>query len=257
MIKQIRSFRHRVFQSLFTEHWPKHGLSLVNTGLITLVLISILSAILETESTISGAYGPILRSFNIGTLYLFSIEYAARVWSAGELEKYKGIKGRLRYIITPMAIIDLLTILPLWFGAGAELVLVRLMRIARIIKLARIPGISKALRSIVAAVAKRKFELLISLGATFLFMLVSATVLYLVERNGQPVVFGSIPRALWWGMATLTTVGYGDVYPLTPLGKIFAGIFAISGIGLAALPAGIFAAAFTSIYQTDDDKDHH
>jgi voltage-gated potassium channel len=114
----------------------------------------------------------------------------------------------------------------------------------RILALAKLGRYSSALANIVGAIQSRKYELLISLCTALLAMLASATVLYGLEGGNNPESFGSIPRALWWGVATLTTVGYGDVFPITVMGKIFAGVFALAGIGIIALPTGILAGAF-------------
>ncbi len=129
------------------------------------------------------------------------------------------------------------------------------MRLLRILKLARIPMVSRALINLKRALFSRIVELCLSVVLAFLLMLVAATILYFIEKDAQPDVFGSIPRALWWGVATLTTVGYGDVYPITPLGKICAGVFAIAGIGLVAMPTGIFAAAMSEIMAKPSDED--
>ncbi|MCF6196266.1 MAG: potassium channel family protein, partial [Emcibacter sp.] len=147
------------------------------------------------------------------------------------------------------SLIDLISILPFWFGLGSEWFLFRILRLLRILKLARIPGLSIALKGIVFAIKRRKFELYISIGLATLMMLGASTVLYIVEADIQPEAFGSIPRSLWWGMATLTTVGYGDVYPVTILGKLFFGVFAFAGIGLVAMPTGILAAALSDSFQ--------
>jgi len=152
-------------------------------------------------------------------------------------------------MLTPMALIDLFSIAPLWFGAGSELLLIRIARLARIIKLGRVPGISAAINRLTDAVQERRFELYVSIGLALIVMLLASTAMYFIEGAAQPEIFGSIPRALWWGMATLTTVGYGDAYPITVGGKICAGIVAIAGIGLVAMPAGILAAAFSNAFQ--------
>lgn len=114
---------------------------------------------------------------------------------------------------------------------------------------------SRAWRDIAAAIHSRRTELILTLGLALIAMLVASTFLYWAEGDVQPDKFGSIPRALWWSVVTLTTVGYGDVYPVTPLGKIFAAILAVGGIGLIALPTGILAAAFSDAMQRRRERD--
>jgi voltage-gated potassium channel len=115
---------------------------------------------------------------------------------------------------------------------------------------------SRAWRHVSTAVHSRRFELGLTLGMALVAMLVSATLLYWAEGEAQPDKFGSIPRSLWWSIVTLTTVGYGDVLPITPLGKFISAVVAIIGIGIIAMPAGIMAAAFSDAIQkhrSDDD----
>ena len=138
---------------------------------------------------------------------------------------------------------------PFLDAQGVYGVLLRLVRVLRVITLA--PGSlwAVALRCLARAVHDRRRELAMAFGLAGVVLLVSATILFLVESEAQPEAFGSIPRAMWWAMATLTTVGYGDVYPVTALGKVFAGISAAASIGIIALPAGILAAAFSDAFQ--------
>lgn len=251
--------RARIFRQLNASHWPHGGLSPVNWAIVIFVVVSLVTVILETEPAIEQANRPWFRAMNLMILVAFTVEYLARVWTAKELTVYSEVGGRVRYMLTPMAIIDLLVVLPLWIVvatdavgvSGEVIVVIRLFRVLQIVKLARIPGVVKALNGIGRAISYRKFELILTFILALAFMLLAATALYLVEKDVQPEEFGSIPRALWWGMATLTTVGYGDVVPITPLGRVFAGIFAISGVGLAAMPAGIMAAALSSIYHEE------
>jgi voltage-gated potassium channel len=121
----------------------------------------------------------------------------------------------------------------------------RLVRLVRIVALAKLGRYSSALNAIGHAIHSRRYELTMSLVIAGMLLLVSSTFLYLVEGEGQPDDFGSIPRAMWWSIATLTTVGYGDAVPQTVIGRILAGFTAITGIGLIAMPTGILAAAFS------------
>lgn len=121
-------------------------------------------------------------------------------------------------------------------------------------RLARIGRFSQAWTSLFEAISKRGSEIAISITIAFILIIISSTVLYLAEGAAQPEEFGSIPRAFWWSVATLTTVGYGDVTPVTGLGKVFAGITAILGVGLVAMPTGILAAAFSEAFQKDKNN---
>lgn len=244
-----RKLKRRLFLNLDTESWPLKGLSPLNRVITVFVLASVFSVILETEQTLITSYHSYFTFANSVFLYVFTIEYIIRFWVMGENPNYAGFKGRIRYIFSPFSIIDLISIVPFWFDFGSEFLLIRILRLLRILKLARIPGLSDALNEIIIAISRRRFEFFISIGLATFTMLVAAILLYLVERDIQPEAFGSIPRALWWGMATLTTVGYGDVYPVTVIGRLFAGIFAFAGIGLVAMPTGVLAAALSDSFQ--------
>lgn len=132
--------------------------------------------------------------------------------------------------------------------------LLRLFRILRLLRLARIGKFTKAFNAIIEAMLSRSYELTISLCAAIFLLLFSGTCLYLLEGSSQPDDFGSIPRALWWSIATLTTVGYGDVTPITAAGKFFAGLTALTGIGMIAIPTGILASAFSDAIQRSNQN---
>ena len=249
---QISSFRKAIYRQLDPEAYREKGLSVTNKLISLLVVMCVISAILETEPLLSGAYAHSFEALNTIFLVVFTIEYLARIWAMSEREEYKGWIGRLRYALTFPALIDLLTVLPFWFGTGSEILMLRLLRLLRILKLARIPHVSEALKTLADALKARSVELALSVAFAFLLMIVAATTLYFLERHIQPDAFGSIPRALWWGMATLTTVGYGDIYPVTVMGKVAAGLYAFAGIGLVAMPTGIFAAAMSEIVKGSD-----
>jgi voltage-gated potassium channel len=182
---------------------------------------------------------------------MFAAEYAARVWTAVENPRYgPGWRGRLRYMLSLTALIDLFAIvISFATPAGLSPFALRTFRILRILRLAKLGRLSSAMSYLIEAIQARSYELLFSLIIGLSVLVLSATALYLVEGPIQPAKFGSIPRAMWWATATLTTIGYGDVYPVTPLGKLLAAITAIAGIGLIALPTGILAAAFSEAVQ--------
>lgn len=247
MTSPRKTLRIKFHTNIDPACWPRSGLSPFNKIIVIMVLACVTSAVLETEPLLSTEYASTFAILNIFFLYAFSVEYLLRVWAMGEDSRYTGITGRVKYMLTMPAIIDLITILPFWFGAGSEILLLRVLRLLRILKLARMPGVSSALTRLYAAMILRRMEFFLSITFALLLMLIAATTLYFLESDVQPDAFGSIPRSLWWGMATLTTVGYGDVYPVTVLGKIAGGVYAIAGIGLVAMPTGIFAAAMSDV----------
>lgn len=219
------------------------GLSRLNRALAVLILASVALAVLETEPVVLSGRETLFRGAEIVFGAVFALEYLARFWAAAERG---GWRARWRWAVSPWALIDLIAILPVLIAVGAApFYLLRLVRLLRLLRLAKLGRTSAALSLLSGAVRERRFELLVSLYAALLVMLVSAALMHLIEGAVQPEAFGSIPRALWWAVVTLTTIGYGDVYPLTIAGKFVAGATAVLGIGLIAAPTGILAAAFS------------
>lgn len=226
------------------------GQGLTRTQLASAVLIvfSVLFAIVRTEPVVEGHLGEWADRIDLLIVSAFSIEYLARVWSAGANPAFHGLRGRLRYMSTPMALVDLIAILPFVLGMGGQSFLVRIIRLFRVLALSRLLRYSEAMRLVLQSIYQRRYELTFAMGLALTAIILAAGALYSVEGDIQPEVFGSIPRALWWSICTLTTVGYGDAVPVTVLGKMFAALTAISGIALIAMPTGILAAAFSEAF---------
>lgn len=244
------SFRTALYAQIEPAAWNRRGLSPLNRAIVTLILLATLFSVLETEPFLYESF-PRGFSFLEGAFaVVFLLEYLMRLYAVGENPRYAGWRGRLRYAFSFWAIIDLLAFLPYFLTLGSHnAFLVRLLRLLRILRLARLGRYSTAWKAIGEALLARRFELALASGMAGLLLLVSSSILYAVESRAQPEAFGSIPRVMWWSVATLTTVGYGDVTPVTPLGRIMAGFTALSGIGLIALPTGILAAAFSDAFQ--------
>ena len=244
-----QGFRHKLYMELVPEA-REHGISRLNWLIIILVLLSFLSLALETEPTLTAmpAWRAAFDAFNVFVVTVFAIEYVVRVYIHGLKEEYAGVSGHLRYMTRFYSIADLLAFLPemivLILGGGVPLVALRVFRLFRLIKLARFVPAFDVLG---AAVRRAGSQLLTTLAMALALVYVSAVALYFIEGVGgkHQETFQSIPRAIWWAIATLTTVGYGDVYPVTPLGRAFASVIALAGIGVVALPAGVFASAFS------------
>jgi voltage-gated potassium channel len=242
--------RHRLYREMDPSARSKPGLSRVNTAIVLLVLLSFFLFALETEPTIQDPVRTWLSLLNLAVLGLFAVEYALRMWVAGEDPRHAGFLGRIRYALSLYPLADLAAFLPelLWLllphgGDDSMLMFLRVLRLVRLLKIARfIP----AFEVLGAALRRAGSQLLTALAVALALVFVAAVLLYFIEGVGQSrEQFASIPRAVWWAIATLTTVGYGDVYPVTVGGKIAASVIAFAGIGVVALPTGIFASAFS------------
>lgn len=240
------SVRQLAFEQLHPSANSESGLTVTNKILLVFIILSSALAIAVTEHSFTASAPAAVHTVELWIGGLFAIEYVARLWTCVEDPRYAGRWGRLRYALSFWAIIDLLAVAPLLFlPTAGESVLLRLLRLLRILRLARLGNFSRALELLTDIVKSRGYELALSFFLSSALMLFAATLLYFAESTAQPEAFGSIPRSIWWAISTLTTVGYGDVYPITVWGKVFAGITAILGIGFVAMPTGILAAAFS------------
>ena len=246
------SLKTKMYREFVPSARQEPGVSTTNCIISVLIVVSVILAIIESEPFISAAYERVLFGLELVIGLCFLSEYCIRVWVSSEDPKYP---SRWAYIRSPGAIFDFIALSPVFFlGWGSEAYMIRLIRLARILRLARLGRFSAATRAISVALLDRRYELCASLAIAGVLMLISATLLHVVEGQTQPDAFGSILRSMWWAIATLTTVGYGDVYPVTILGKLIAGLTAIFGIGLIAMPTGILAAAFSNALQEEREK---
>jgi len=222
-----------------------------------IILLSMASVVLETEESLAARHHVIFLGFEIFTVAVFSVEYLLRIWSCVEIKGYSHpVFGRIKYAGSGMALIDLAAIMPV-FVAGFSSIDLRFLRALRLIALTRTSQFgeySRSIGSILRALQKRKHEMIMSLYIIIVLLVFSATIMYYVEHAAQPEVFRSIPAALWWGVSTLTTVGYGDMYPITVLGKVCSAVIAILGISTFAIPSGILASAFMEEMKVEVEK---
>ena len=216
----------------------------VDWTLIVLILLNGLVAILETLPAAEQALLPWFAWFEVVSVAVFSAEYLLRVWSC-TANGAGPFRGRLRYMGRPLLVIDLVAILPTYLVfLGLDLRMLRMLRLARIFRLAKLSRYSTALQLMGQVVWSKKEELLLSIVLGFFALIVSATLIYYTEHQAQPEVFSSIPASGWWAVTTLTTVGYGDAYPVTTFGKMVGALVQILGVGFFALPAGILAGSY-------------
>jgi voltage-gated potassium channel len=219
----------------------------VDGFIITLIVANAIAFTLETVKGIAARYGTALDHFNTFSVIVFSIEYTLRLWSSVDIPLFRGVphwKARLRFAGRPIMLIDMMAILP-WYLHGILPVDLRILRVLRLFRLLKLARYSPALQSLQKVFAQEWRALFGALLVTLVLLLFCSTIMYFLEGTAQPDKFGSIPAALWWGLETLTTVGYGDAVPVTPLGRMFGGIVMLLGLAAIALPVAIIATGFS------------
>ena len=246
MTQEHKHLRARIYEFIESTQ-PGNGIGVwFDRFLIVLIVTNVIAVILETVDQISEVYSDFFFVFELFSVAIFSIEYLMRLWTIvdGPNANFRApVAGRLRYALTPMALIDIAAILPFYLSVfiGIDL---RFMRVFRLLRLLKLTRYSTAMHMLGATLYTQRRALLAALMIVFMTLILTSSVIYLFEKDAQPEAFGSIPEAMWWGLATLTTVGYGDIYPITLVGKIFGSIVMILGIGIFALPVGILATGF-------------
>lgn len=252
----MRTLRRHLHTQLFVGAHPDGRLTLTNKLLILVIVAAVATAALSTEESISAEWHHIFLASELAFGVIFLLEYVARIYAAAE-EPGAGSAWakRWHFIRSPIGLIDLAvvisTLLPLITADAAMLRTIRLVRVLAVMKFGRF---NRAMKEVWGAVADRADDLIVTMALAGMLLLFGATALYIAEGAVQPEQFGSIPRALWWSIITLTTVGYGDAFPITVWGKFFASIVALSGIALVAMPTGIIAAAFSEAMQRRRDQ---
>jgi voltage-gated potassium channel len=239
--------RERIFISINITPQSSILARIVEFSLLALITLNVLSVVFETVEFFEARYKDFFWNFEVFSVAVFTIEYALRVWTCTVNRRYaQPIRGRLRYMSSFLAIVDLLAILPFYLPMliPLDLRFLRAVRLFRLFRLFKVARYSKALSSLGEVLKAKRAELGITVLTLLIFLLLASAVMYDIEHEAQPQSFPNIPTAMWWGVSTLTTVGYGDVYPVTPLGKIIGSAIALAGIGLFALPAGIIASGF-------------
>ena len=252
MKNKKKLFSNYLYNSLFND--SEAGNTFLSNLITAIIIFSIFILVLETEPKMAKSYTLLFNYIEVALLTFFILEYTIRIVLAGNIAKYSGITGRLRYIISPLALLDLMAILPSILSLGAtDGFWLRILRLLRLLRVAKFIKSNRALRLFLKAINKSKSQLVASLAVTLFLLFLGAVMMFLSESDSQPEQFGSIPRAMWWSMATLTTVGYGDVYPVTVIGKLIASLLAILGIGVVAMPASIIAANFNQEMEKELD----
>ena len=235
-------FKKRLYETLEIAATGDRISKLFDIFIMSLITLNVIAVILATVERLNLQYQYYFRIFEIFSVTIFTIEYLLRLWTCTINKNYRNsFTGRIKYFFTPYAIIDLLAILPFYLPMiiPLDLRFIRAVRLFRLFRLFKIGRYSKAVVILKKLLKDKKEELLLVIFIAFILLIIFSSLMYFIEKEAQPEAFSSIPAAMWWGITTLTTVGYGDIYPITTLGKIVGALIAFLGIGLFALPAGI------------------
>lgn len=238
-----KSLYHLVEETDEGSIWNK----IVSWLIMGLIVASIVLIVAESFESVAVSFKQQLFYFELVSVIVFSTEYLIRILTADFLfPEESPLKARLKYMRSGMAVIDLLAILPFYlpFLITMDTRFVRTLRLLRLFRIFKLGRYSKSLKMMADVLKEKAGDLLIALFVTLLLLTVASILMYYVEHDVQPEIFPNIVATFWWAIATLTTVGYGDVYPVTGLGKLISGIIAILGIGMVALPTGIISSAF-------------
>lgn len=230
---------------------------ITNYFIIILIILNVIAVALETVDSIYVKYQNQFIVFEYFSVVVFSVEYLARIWSCTIDNKYSHpVWGRIKYLFSIGSLIDLLAILPFYLplAIGVDLRSLRILRLIRFLRFFKMGRYTKASRVITSVVSSKKEEILLSFLITLFLVIAASTIMYYAENEAQPELFSSIPATMWWSVSTLTTVGYGDIIPITSLGKFLTGCISIIGIGMFALPAGILASGFSDEFSKNQRK---
>ncbi|MBN2734863.1 MAG: ion transporter [Methanomicrobiaceae archaeon] len=248
-----KSIKKRVYEVLEASCDSDTAGFVFDSCIVGLIALNIAVIILASVSSFYAKHYAFIILVSAITLVVFSAEYLLRLWTCNLSSDYqKPVIGRIKWMLTPYAIIDLLAILPfyLFIIFGVDVTGLIVLRVFRVFKIVRY---SDSINNIIAVLKNEKDTLITSYAVLFIVLIVAATIMFQFENAAQPEAFSSIPASMWWGVITLATVGYGDITPITPAGKIFGSLIALIGIGIFALPAGILASGFARQLEKKDE----
>jgi len=251
-VLMYQKIKKRVFEIIERASPDDLPSKIFDISIMLLISSNVTAVILETVKSLSVRYILLFRGFEVFSVIAFTVEYGLRLWSCTTDKKFDSpVLGRIRFAVTPLALVDLVAILPFYLPMvfPVDLRFIRAIRLFRLFRIFKLGRYSESMKTFGNVLKAKKEELFITIFVVFILLIIASSLMYFIENVAQPEVFSSIPAAMWWGVATLTTVGYGDVYPVTPLGKVLGAIIAILGIGMFALPAGILGSGFVEEIQ--------
>ncbi len=255
----MKKRQQQIFNIIRDDHEVSLPSSVVDWFIIILIIVNTIFIIGDTFNLPSWyrTLSAIVETFSVA---VFTLEYILRIWTAPLLYPSKTpFRARLRYITSFMAVIDFLSILPFYlpFVLPVDLRVLRSLRILRLLRVFKVGRYTNALDVIIFVFKKKFHQLLSSLIVVFLLMVIASVMMFNVESAAQPDKFNNAFSAFWWSVSTITTVGYGDLYPITPVGQFLGAVIAFLGIAIVAVPTGIISAGFVEAINIGDLEDTH
>lgn len=252
----MNKIRKRTFEIIQTANGNDIYSKIFDISIIVLILLNVVFIMVDTFQ-IPTFLKTLIKYFDVFTSVVFTVEYLLRLWTAPLLyNNYSNFKSRIKYIFSFMSIIDLLAIIPFYLPMIFPLNLkaLRLLRITRLFRVFKFNRYTSALHNVITVFKLKSSQLISSIVTVFMLIILSSILMYSIESVAQPDNFKNIFDSMWWAVATFTTVGYGDIYPITPIGKLLSAIIALLGIGLVAVPTGIISAGFIEQIEQNDEK---
>lgn len=253
----MEKLKRRIFETIEVSEDSTIAGKIFDVFLISLILLNIVLVIGDTFN-LPEHIRAVSRCLDVISVIIFTIEYLLRVWTADMLyPQYGKVKSRLKYIFSFMALIDLLAVLPFYIPLlmRIDLRVLRILRIIRLMRIFKVNRYTNALNTVGAVLKRKASQLVSSMFIVALLMVISSIIMYNVENPAQPEVFKNAFSGLWWAVSTFTTVGYGDIYPITVCGKVISAVIALLGIGLVAVPTGIISAGFMEEMGHEKEED--
>ncbi|HLF34244.1 MAG TPA: ion transporter [Cyclobacteriaceae bacterium] len=216
-------------------------------AIMVLITLNVIAIILDTIPPISDSYAALFHYFELVSVIIFSLEYLMRLYVSDLTHPSSGrIKSALKFVFSPYGIIDLVSILPFYlpFLIKMDLRFLRMIRLMRFFRVLKLTRYNNSLNLIWEVIKEKRDELAMTGFVTLLFLLIASILIYFIEGAAQPESYPNLLTCFWWAIATLTSVGFEDIYPITGFGKFLSSLLAIFGIGLIAIPTGLISAGF-------------
>ena len=244
---KLSKLRIKTYQLLESETSSSVAAKIITWSLILLIVSNVAAAIITSEQDYYLPYKSSFILFELISLSIFCFEYLLRLWCCVEAKEYQNtpnLKARIKYIFTPIALIDLIAVLPFVIAMFFAIDL-RTLRLIRVLRLLKLTHYFKGFNIFITVIVKESKSIAAAIMVMVFLIIIAASLIHSIEGAAQPEAFGSIINSFWWAVVTMTTVGYGDVVPITPMGKVISTFIMLIGVGLVALPAAMLAARFS------------